>query len=141
MENAPLISIVHSIILLPIAVLFAYALIGGIKKWKHHSLVAAIALVIDLTVSVLYLLNRLLGDKFADSQADFTGWLLVYIIIHGIIASIVVLVEFVLLAERMINHRKNPKNKFHSAIVKVFAVLWTISFLSGEFYFTYVYLL
>ena len=141
MENAPLISIVHAIVLLPLAVLFVYSFIAGIKKWRFHAQTATLAIVLDLTVSVAYMLNRLLGDKFSDSEANFTGAVLVYIIVHGIIATILIIMEIVVLVERFTNYRKKPITKFHTIMSKVLFFTWCFIFITGELFFFYVYML
>jgi flagellar biogenesis protein FliO len=141
MDKAPLISIIHAIVLLPLAFLFIYSFVAGKKKWKFHAQTAALAIVIDLIISVAYMLNRLLGDKFSDSQANFTGGVLVYIIVHGIIATILIIMEIAVLVERIINHRKKPKTKFHTIMSKVLFYTWCFIFITGELFFAYVYLL
>lgn len=141
MEKAPLISIVHAIVLLPLAVLFVYSFIAGLKKWRYHAQTAALAIVIDLAISVAYMLNRLLGDKFSDSQANFTGWVLVYIIIHGIFATILIIMEIAVLVERFLNARKKPVTRFHTIMSKVLFFTWCFIFITGELFFVYVYLI
>ncbi|MFV0342590.1 MAG: hypothetical protein ACK5JH_06805 [Anaerocolumna sp.] len=141
MENAPLISIIHTFARIPLLFLFVYTFVGGFKKWRYHAQTGAIAVTIDLLLSIAYMANRLLGDRFSDSQADFTGWVLVYIIIHGIIATILIVMEVLLIIERIKNARTNPWTRFHRVMSRMVFFTWCFIFVTGEFFFVYTYLL
>ncbi len=141
MPDAPWVSTFIAIGLLPVALLFIHAFLSGLKGWKYHRLTGVIAIVWDLSMSIGYLLFRAFGGEVEGSTLELTGGILVYFIIHGIMAVIVITLEFVVLYTGWANSKERPIGQWHKKLSRVLFVLWWAAFLSGELFYLAYYIL
>ena len=141
MPDPPWVSTFIAIGLLPVAVLFIHAFLSGLKGWKYHRLTGVIAIVWDLSMSIGYLLFRAFGGEVEGSTLELTGGILAYFIIHGIMAVIVITLEFVVLYTGWANSKERPIGLWHKKLSRVLFVLWWAAFLSGELFYLAYYIL
>ncbi len=141
MPDPSFFSTLIAVALIPVAILFTYSFLSGRKGWKHHRLTAIIAIIWDLTISLGYMALRSFGGEIGDSDLELTGGVLAYFIIHGILALIVILLEFLTLYLGWSRGRGKEIGKWHGKVSNVLFALWWVTFLSGEvFYVVYYHL-
>ncbi len=141
MPDPPFVSTFIAIGLLPVAFLLMHAYLAGARGWKHHKLTGAIGIIWDLTMSIGYMLFRTFGGEVGGSSLELTGGILAYFIVHGIVAVIVILLEFVTLYLGWSKWKEKEVGKWHGKVSRVMFVFWWAAFLSGElFYVVYYYL-
>ena len=141
MPDPPWISTVIAVGLLPVAVLFIHAFLSGLKGWRYHRLTGVIAIVWDLSMSIGYMLFRTFGGQVEGSTLELTGGILVYFIIHGIMAVMVITLEFAVVFTGLANSKEKPAGEWHKKLTRVLFVMWWAAFLSGELFYLVYYIL
>jgi hypothetical protein len=141
MSKAPLVSTIIAVGLIPVAFLFLHAFLSGIKKGKYHKFTGALAIIWDLSMSIGYMLYRTLGGKIAGRRIDLSETMLVYFIIHGIIALIVILLEIIVVITGVMQWKGNKIIRWHGPLAKILFVLWWLAFLSGELFYLVEYVI
>ena len=141
MTDAPFISTFIAIALIPVAFLFVHAYLSGRKKWKYHNVTGLIAIIWDLSLSIGYMIFRTFGGTIEGNSLDITGLFLLYFIIHGIIAVIVIFLELSVLTTGILQWKKNKKINWHSRLAKILFILWWFAFLTGEIVYILNYLI
>jgi uncharacterized membrane protein YozB (DUF420 family) len=141
MTEAPFISTLIAIGLIPVAFLFIHAYLSGVRKWKYHNLTGLIAIVWDLSLSIGYMLYRTFGGEIEGSSLEITGLLLIYFIVHGLVAIIVIILELSVLTTGFIQWRNKKKIDWHRKLSKILFILWWFAFLTGEIFYIVSYLI
>ncbi len=141
MPDPSLVSTLIAVALIPVAILFTYTLLSVRKGWKHHRLTGLIAIIWDLTISIGYMVLRSVGGGVGDGSLELTGGVLAYFIIHGILASIVIVLELLTLFLGWSKMKGNEVGKWHGKVSNVLFFLWWVTFLSGEVFYVVHYLL
>ena len=141
MPDPPWISTFIALGLMPVAVLFIHAFLSGLKDWKGHKLTGILAIVWDLSMSIGYMLFRVFGGEVEGSTLELTGGILAYFIVHGILAVIVIALEFVVLYTGWANWKERPAGEWHPKLSRILFVLWWFAFLSGELFYLVYYIL
>lgn len=132
MTEAPLVSTVIALALIPVAFLFTHAYYSGRKHLKFHSVTGTIAVVWDLSLSIFYMIYRTLGGQVEGSSLEVEGALLAYFILHGMIAVVVIALELVILSTGVLQVLKKRPYKLHRRLSLPLYIVWFIAFLSGE---------
>ncbi len=141
MPDPSFFSTLIAIALIPVAILFTYTFLSGRKGWQYHKLTGVIGIIWDLTISIGYMVLRAAGDAVSDSGLELSGGVLAYFIIHGILASIVILMEFLTLYLGWSKWKGKEIGKWHGKVSTALFALWWVTFLSGEvFYVVYYHL-
>ncbi len=133
MAGAPLISTFIAIALIPVAFLFTHAYLTGRRNLPYHRATGTIGIVWDLSASFFYMIAR--------TSTVVTGGVLVYGIVHGAVAVVVILFEFLVLATGLMQWRTKRKSKIHTKATPILYVIWFIAFLSGEVFYIVNYML
>jgi len=141
MPDAPFVSTFIAIGLLPVAALFIHAFLSGLRGWGYHRLTGVLAIVWDLGMSIGYMLFRVFGGEVEGSTLELTGGILAYFIVHGIMAVIVITLEFTVLFTGWARSKERPVGDWHPKLSKVLFVLWWGAFLSGELFYLVYYVL
>jgi hypothetical protein len=141
MAEAPLISTIIALSLIPISFFFVHAFLSGLKGWRFHKTTAAIAITWDLVMSLGYMVVRMFGVGVGSSSLEITGPLIAYFIFHGTTALVVIGLEFAMVGTGIWQWRKNKKTIWHKRVSKVLFVLWWIAFATGEIFYIAVYIL
>jgi hypothetical protein len=139
LSKAPLASTIVAIALIPVAFLFIHAFISGLKNGRYHNIIGLLAIIGDLSVSISYMIYRSLGGKVGNSVIHLKGGILVYFIVHGIVASIVILLELTVLASGLYQWKRQTDLRLHRLSAKVLFPLWWAAFLSGELFYVIYY--
>ena len=121
-----------AIALIPVAFFFTHAYISGRSKLKYHKITGTVGVLWDLSLSIFYMLYRLSGGQVEGTSLKIEGALLVYFIIHGIIAAIVIGLEIAMLSTGIIQWRRKKAVRLHATLSIYLYVLWFGAFLSGE---------
>ena len=141
MPDPPFVSTFIAIGLIPVAFFFVHAFLSGLKGWGHHRLTGVIGITWDLSMSIGYMLYRAFGGEVGGEGLDLTGGILAYFIVHGIVAAIVIALEFLTLFLGWAKSKERAVGRWHGKVSKVLFVLWWGAFLSGElFYLVYYHL-
>lgn len=141
MTEAPFVSTFIAIGLIPVAFLFIHAYLSGVRKWKYHNLTGLIAIVWDLSLSIGYMLYRTFGGEIEGSSLEITGLILIYFIVHGFVAIIVILLELSVLMTGVIQWKNKKKIDWHMKLSKILFILWWFAFLTGEIFYIVSYLI
>ena len=139
--HAPIASTVIAIALIPVAFLFLHAFISGLKKLRFHNITGFLAICGDLSVSIGYMIYRSLGGKVGNSALHLAGGILVYFIIHGIVSSVVILLELTVLITGLNSKKHEKPARIHKKAAVVLFFLWWFAFLSGELFYVVNYLI
>lgn len=139
MPDPSFVSTFNAIAIIPVAILFLYALWSGLKGDSRHKLVGLIGILWDLSLSIGYLVFRALGGQVGD--VDLSGGTLAYFIIHGTMAIIVIGLELVILFLGYSKWKKRSIGKYHRKMAIALFILWWGAFLSGEIFYVVYYLL
>ncbi len=132
MAEEPFVSTFIALALIPVAFLFTHAYISGKRHLPYHRATGAIAIVWDLSLSIFYMIYRLLGGEVEGTTLDIQGALLVYFVVHGIVASVVIALEIGVLSSALLYLFKKKGLRVHRALTPYLYVLWFAAFLSGE---------
>lgn len=141
MTEAPLISTVIAVALIPVAFLFTHALISGRRGLKYHSLTGTIAVVWDLGLSIFYMLYRLFGGNVESHVLDIDPGMIAYFAVHGLIAVVVITLELVILATGLLQFYQKKARPLHRKLSIPLYILWFGAFLSGEMVYIVYYIL
>jgi uncharacterized membrane protein YozB (DUF420 family) len=139
MPDPSFISTLIAIALIPVAFLLTHAFLSGRKGWKYHKLSAVIGILWDLTISIGYMVLRAAGEAVGDSGLELSGAVLAYFIIHGTLASIVILMEFLTLFLGWSKWKGKDIGKWHRKVSTALFFLWWATFLSGEIFYVVYY--
>lgn len=74
MPEAPFVSTIIAIGLIPAAFLFVHAYLSGLKEWRFHPITGALAIFWDLSMSIGYMIYRSLGGEIEGSALIFTTY-------------------------------------------------------------------
>jgi len=141
MADAPLASTIVALALIPVAFFFVHAYLSGRKGLPHHRLTGTIAVVWDLTLSIGYMLYRTFGGEVEGSSLEIEGLVLVYFMVHGIVAVIVMALEAIALLTGVMTMRGRDMSRLHRRLSPYLLVLWFCAFLSGEAVYIVSYML
>ena len=141
MTEAPLISTIISIGLIPVAFLFIHAFLSGPKRWKYHNVTGLFAIIWDLSMSIGYMLFRTFGGQIEGSSLEITGLILIYFIVHGVVSLIVILLEISVLTTGLLQWKKIIKTIWHGKLAKILFILWWFAFLTGEIFYIVTYVI
>ena len=136
MTEAPLISTIIAIGLIPVAFLFTHALISGRRKLRYHSVTGTAGVVWDLGLSIFYMLYRLFGG-----EVKVDPGLVAYFAVHGLIAAVVIALEITMLSTGLLQVIRKKKFLLHKRLSIPLYVLWFGAFLSGEVVYLVYYVL
>jgi hypothetical protein len=133
MTDAPWISTVIAVGLVPVAFLFVHAYVSGRKTQGIHKLTGTVAIVWDLSLSVFfYMLYRTIGGEIEGGSLEVEGMLVLYFAVHGVIAVAVIALEIVVLTTGLMQWRRGTKSRWHGLLAPYLLVLWFAAFISGE---------
>jgi uncharacterized membrane protein YozB (DUF420 family) len=141
MSEAPFISTFIAIALIPVAFLFTHAYFSGKRKLPCHKLTGITGIVWDLSMSVFYMLYRVIEGQAEGGILDSHPELIAYFAIHGIIAAIVILLELGILSTGVWQWRKRSPSAWHRKLSTPLYILWFAAFLSGEVVYLVYYVL
>jgi len=141
MADAPWISTFIAVALIPVAFLFTHAYFSGRRKLQFHKFTGTAGIVWDLTLSIFYMLFRLTGGEVEGSALEITPALSVYFAAHGMIAILVIALEFTMLGTGLLQLRRRVPVKWHSKLALPLYILWFAAFLSGEAVYIVYYVL
>lgn len=141
MSDAPLISTFIAVALVPVAFLFTHAYLSGRRKLPYHKLTGTVGIVWDLSLSMFYMLFRLTGSSVEGNILDITPGLVVYFAVHGVVAVVVIAMEFTMLGTGIIQWRTRKPMKWHKHLSNPLYLLWFVTFLSGEVIYLIYYVL
>ena len=133
MGAAPFVSTFIAIALIPVAFLFKHAYLSGKRHLPYHKLTGTVGILWDLIASFFYMIFRV--------SSQVTGAVLIYGAVHGTIAAIVILFEFIVLGTGLLQWRTGKKSNLHKKTTPILYVIWFIAFLSGEAFYIINYLL
>jgi len=133
MSAAPFVSTFIAIALIPVAFLFTHAYLSGKRHLPYHKVTGTMGILWDLSASFFYMLSRV--------SSQVTGAMLVAGALHGVVAAIVILFEFVVLGTGLLQWRTGKKSNLHKKATPILYVLWFIAFFSGEAFYIINYLL
>lgn len=133
MTSAPFVSTFIALALIPVAGLFTHAYISGKRRLPYHKLTGTVGILWDLSVSFLYMIAR--------TTTVVTGAMVVYGAVHGVIAAVVIALEFLVLGTGMLQWRTRKKSKLHKKLTPILYLLWFVAFLSGELLYIMSYML
>ena len=133
MGAAPFISTFIAIALIPVAFLFTHAYLSGKRHLPYHKVTGPVGILWDLSASFFYMIFRV--------SSQVTGAVLVYGVLHGTIAAIVILFEIVVLGTGLVQWRTKTKSNIHKKATPILYVIWFVAFLSGEAFYIIHYLL
>lgn len=141
MTEAPFVSTFIAIGLIPVAFLFVHAFLSGLKEWKFHSVTGILAILWDLSMSIGYMIYRSLGGEVEGSSLELSRSILLYFIMHGSVAFLVILLEVGVLITGIIQWKRRKPVKLHGRLAKPLFVLWWFAFISGELFYIIIYVL
>ena len=133
MTEAPLISTFIAIALIPVAVLFTHAYLSGTRNLPFHKVTGTVGILWDLSASFFYMILR--------TSTVVTGGMLIYGAVHGTIAAVVILFEFIVLGTGILQWRTRKKSRLHAKATPILYLIWFIAFISGEVFYIVNYLL
>jgi len=133
MAEAPFVSTFIAVALIPVAFLFTHAYLSGKKKWRYHKITGTTGILWDLSASFFYMIAR--------TSTVVTGGLLIFGAVHGMIAAVVILLEFIVLGTGLLQWRTGKKSNLHKKTTPILYVLWFIAFISGEIVYIVNYML
>jgi len=133
MGAAPFVSTFIAIALVPVAFLFTHAYLSGKRHLPYHKVTGTVGIVWDLIASFFYMIFRV--------SSQVTGAVLIYGAVHGTIAAIVILFEFIVLGTGLLQWRTGTNSNLHQKTTPILYVIWFIAFLSGEAFYIMNYLL
>jgi len=132
MPDAPWISTFIAVALIPVAFLFTHAYLSGRRKLPYHKLTGTVGIVWDLSLSIFYMLSRLVGTSVEGNILDITPGLVIYFALHGIVAVVVIAMELAILGTGIFQWRTRKPMKWHKLLSNPLYLLWFVTFLSGE---------
>lgn len=141
MAEAPLISTIVALALIPVAFLFTHAFLSGRKGWGFHTITGGVGVVWDLSLSMFYMIYRLFGGDAEGGVLDITPEMTAYFAVHGIIAVVVIVLELAMLMTGVMQLRSGSRSEWHSKLSAPLYGFWFAAFLSGELVYLVYYVL
>ncbi len=132
MTDAPLISTVIAVGLLPVAVFYLHAFQSGRKTLGFHKTSGTLAILWDVNMSLGYMMYRVFGGEVEGASLGATGLMRLYYILHGMFGLIIIIVELSMLIIGILTWKQKMDNKWHKQLSLPLFVTWWIAFLSGE---------
>jgi hypothetical protein len=139
--EAPFISTIIAIGLIPVAFLFVHAFLSGLKEWRFHPITGVLAILWDLSMSIGYMIYRSFGGEVEGSVLEFSRPVLFYFIIHGSVAFLVILLEFGVLITGIQQWKRKETVVWHRRLAKPLFVLWWFAFITGEIFYIVAYII
>lgn len=140
MMHAPIFSSITFVAELLVSVVVYYSLYQGYKHNRFPTKLAFAALLYEILFNISYMVSRIGASEKA---SPFEPVLIVVLaILHGTLSLVmfVALIVFFIVAWRQ--YRKgNNFFAMHKKLTGIFAVFWTISILSGIFFYILLYVL
>lgn len=141
MTEAPLASTVIAFGLIPVAFLYLHAFLSGLRRWSYHRISGLLAIIWDLSMSIGYMIYRALGGEAGGSALKLSGPILIYFMIHGLVALVVMLLEVAVLTTGLWQWKRGNPIAWHRRLAMLlFFFLWWFAFLSGELFYVVVYI-
>lgn len=141
MADAPWMSTFIALALIPVAFLFTHAYLSGRRKLPFHKITGTVGVVWDLSLSIFYMLFRLSGASVEGGVLDITPSMVIYFAVHGMVAAVVIALEFAMLGTGLIQWRTHRPIKWHKRLSSPLYLLWFAAFLSGEIVYLAYYVL
>jgi len=141
MSNAPLVSTIIAIGLIPVAFFFVHALLSALRGWRYHRTTGLVAIVWDLSMSIGYMIYRAFGGEVGGHVLELGGPVRAYFMLHGLVALLVILLEVAVLATGLVQWRRSSPIAWHRRLAWPLFFLWWFAFLSGELFYIVVYLI
>lgn len=141
MQEAPLVSTVIAIGLIPVAFFFAHALLSGLRGWRYHRITGLVAVSWDLSMSIGYMVYRSFGGEVEGGALQLSGPIRVYFIVHGLVALHVIFFEVAMLSTGLWQWRRGSPIAWHRRLAKPLFFLWWVAFLSGELFYLVAYVI
>ena len=141
MVEAPFISTLIAVGLIPVAFLFTHAYFSGRGKLGFHKLTGSIGILLDLTFSIFYMVYRTIGGAVEGGVLSISPGMVTYFAIHGVIAVIVIAMELIILGTGILQWRRKTPNIWHRRLALPLYVLLLIAFISGEVVYLVYYVL
>lgn len=139
--QAPLVSTIIAIGLIPVAFFFAHALIGALRGWQSHRVMGLLGVTWDLSMSIGYMLYRAFGGEVGGHVLELTGPVYAYFMVHGLVAAAVILLEVSVLTTGLLQWKRGKPIAWHRRFALPLFGLWWLAFLSGEVFYLVVYVL
>ncbi len=140
MQEAPLVSTVIAIGLIPVAFFFAHALLSGLRGWRYHRITGLVAVSWDLVMSIGYMVYRSFGGEIEGGALQLSGPIRVYFMVHGLVALHVIFFEVAMLVTGLWQWRRGSPIAWHRRLAKPLFFLWWVAFLSGEMFYIVAYI-
>ncbi len=141
MADAPYISTLVAVALIPVAFLFTHAYLSGRRGWALHTVTGTLGVVWDLSLSIFYMIYRLIGGTVEGGVLDITPEMTAYFAVHGLIAVVVIALELAMLGTGLVQWRKGTPSKWHGKLSTPLYGLWFAAFVSGEAVYLIYYVL
>ena len=133
MTAAPFVSTFIAVALIPVAFLFTHAYFSGKRKLPYHKVTGTIGILWDLSASFFYMIFRV--------SSQVTGAVVIFGAVHGTIAALVILLEFIVLGTGLLQWRTGKKSSLHAKSTPILYLIWFIAFLSGELFYVVNYMI
>jgi hypothetical protein len=141
MTEAPFVSTLVAVALIPVAFLFTHALISGRRHLRYHTITGTVGVAWDLGLSIFYMLYRLFGGNVESHVLDINPDMVAYFAIHGLIAAVVITLELIVLTTGLLQLVRKKKMRWHRKLSVPLYILWFGAFLSGEVVYIVYYVL
>jgi hypothetical protein len=139
MNHAPLASTIVALGLVPVAVFYVHTFVSGFERTWSHRITGLAAVTGDLVLSIGYMLFRTFGGRVEGTVFHPEGAVLAFFVVHGLIASVVVLLEAWTIVSAIRYALTKSMFSHHLWLSKVMFVLWALTFLSGEAVYVLLY--
>lgn len=141
MPDAPFVSTFIAVGLIPVAFFFVHAFLSGRTGGRYHKLTGTVGIAWDLSMSIGYMLYRAFGGEVEGSTLELKGAILAYFIVHGIMAVIVISLEFATLYLGYAKWKGRDAGRWHGKVSRILFLLWWLAFMSGELFYLVYYVL
>jgi len=141
MTAAPLASTIVALALVPVAFLFCHAFLSGRRKKRYHYAAGVVAIIMDLTVSIGYMMYRTMGGTVEGTTLQAMSAINAYFMVHVPLAVLVMALELAVLGFGLMQIRTRTPNTWSGRLMKTLFCVWWFAFLSGEIFYVAMYLL
>jgi len=141
MAPAPFISTFIALALVPVAFLFTHAYLSGKRKLRFHKVTGIAGILWDLSMSIFYMLYRTFGGSVEGAILDINPQMWAYFAAHGMIAVLVIALEFAILGTGLLQWRLSKRLRWHGKLSNPLYLLWFAAFISGEVVYLAFYVL
>ena len=141
MADAPFVSTLVALALIPVAFLFTHAYLSGRRKWAFHTMTGSLGVIWDLSLSIFYMIYRIVGGDIEGGVLDITPGMSIYFAIHGLIAVVVIGLELAMLGTGFIQWRHDKPSELHRRLSTPLYGFWFAAFLSGELVYLIYYVI